>query len=84
MSVLGTIPGSAREVSVKPSRRSAATDATPASLLPVVPSTTGAPPRTNRAIIAFGLLLCVALAVGGAYLLGLLDLIGLLNISGLW
>jgi hypothetical protein len=34
---------------------------------------------TNRAIIVFGLLLCVALAVGGAYLLGLLELVGLLH-----
>jgi hypothetical protein len=33
----------------------------------------------NRTIIAFGLLLCVALAVGGAYLLGLLELVGLLH-----
>ena len=35
--------------------------------------------RTNRIIIAFGLLLCTALAVGGAYLLGLLDQAGLLH-----
>jgi hypothetical protein len=34
---------------------------------------------TNHAIIAFGLLLCVALAVVGAYLLGLLELVGLLQ-----
>ena len=34
---------------------------------------------TNRTIIAFGLLLCVALAVGGAYLLGLLEMVGLLH-----
>ena len=34
---------------------------------------------TNRTIIAFGLLLCVALAVGGAYLLGLLELVGVLH-----
>jgi hypothetical protein len=34
---------------------------------------------TNRTIIAFGLLLCVALAVGGAYLLGLLEVVGLLH-----
>ena len=29
---------------------------------------------TNRTIIAFSLVLCVVVAVGGAYLLGLLDL----------
>ena len=34
---------------------------------------------SNRTIIAFGLLLCVALSVGGAYLLGLLELVGLLH-----
>ena len=34
---------------------------------------------TNRTIIAFGLLLCVVLGVGGAYLLGLLDLVGVLH-----
>ena len=34
---------------------------------------------TNRTIIAFGLLLCVTLAVGGAYLLGLLELVGVLH-----
>ena len=34
---------------------------------------------TNRTIIAFGLLLCVALAVGGAYVLGLLEMVGLLH-----
>ena len=33
----------------------------------------------NRTIIAFGLLLCVVLGVGGAYLLGLLDLVGVLH-----
>jgi hypothetical protein len=33
---------------------------------------------TNRTILALTLLLCVAAAVGGAYLLGLLDLFGLL------
>ncbi len=33
---------------------------------------------TNRIIIALGLLLCVALAVAGAYLLGLLEVVGLL------
>ena len=31
---------------------------------------------TNRTIIALGLLLCVVLGVGGAYLLGLLELVG--------
>jgi hypothetical protein len=35
--------------------------------------------RTNRAIIAFGLLLCLALSFGGAYLLGLLELVGPLH-----
>ena len=35
--------------------------------------------HTNRTIIAFGLLLCVVLGVGGAYLLGLLDLVGVLH-----
>ena len=34
---------------------------------------------TNRTIIAFGLLLCVVLGVGGAYLLGLLELVGVLH-----
>jgi hypothetical protein len=34
---------------------------------------------TKRTIIAFGLLLCVALAVGGAYVLGLLEMVGLLH-----
>ena len=34
---------------------------------------------TNRTIIAFGLMLCVVLAVGGAYLLGLLELVGVLH-----
>jgi hypothetical protein len=34
---------------------------------------------TNRTIIEFGLLLCVALGVGGAYLLGLLELVGVLH-----
>ena len=34
---------------------------------------------TNRAIIALGLLFCVVLGVGGAYLLGLLDLVGVLH-----
>ena len=38
-----------------------------------------APPRRNRAIIGLGLLLCVAAAVAAAYLLGLLDRIGLLS-----
>lgn len=37
-----------------------------------------APPRRNRAIIGLGLLLCVAAAVGAAYLLGLLDRVGAL------
>lgn len=36
-------------------------------------------PRRRRAIIALGLLLCVALAVAGAYLLGLFDRLGLLG-----
>ncbi len=34
---------------------------------------------TNRTVIAFGLLLCVVLGVGGAYLLGLLELVGALH-----
>ena len=34
---------------------------------------------TNRTIIAFGLLLCVVLGVGGAYLLGLLELVSVLH-----
>ena len=34
---------------------------------------------TNRIIITLGLLLCVALGIGGAYLLGLLELVGLLH-----
>jgi hypothetical protein len=34
---------------------------------------------SNRTIIAFGLLLCIAGAVGVAYLLGLLDRTGLLS-----
>jgi hypothetical protein len=33
---------------------------------------------SNRTILAVSLLLCVVLAIGGAYLLGLLDLAGLL------
>jgi hypothetical protein len=37
-----------------------------------------APPRRNRAIIALGLALCVVGAVAAAYLLGLLDRVGLL------
>ena len=36
-------------------------------------------PRRNRAIIAAGLLLCIVGAVVLAYLLGLLDRIGLLS-----
>ncbi len=36
-------------------------------------------PRRNRAIILAGLLLCIAAAVVVAYLLGLLDRIGLLS-----
>lgn len=36
-------------------------------------------PRRNRAIIVAGLLLCIAAAVAVAYLLGLLDRIGLLS-----
>ena len=36
-------------------------------------------PRRNRAIIVAGLLLCVVGAVAVAYLLGLLDRIGLLS-----
>jgi hypothetical protein len=47
-------------------RRSAEADAAPA-------------PRRNRAIIVAGLLLCIAGAVVAAYLLGLLDRIGLLS-----
>jgi hypothetical protein len=35
--------------------------------------------ETNRTIIAFGLLLCVVLVVGGAYLLGLLELVSALH-----
>jgi hypothetical protein len=34
---------------------------------------------TNRTVITFGLLLCVVLGVGGAYLLGLLELVGALH-----
>jgi hypothetical protein len=34
---------------------------------------------SNRTIIGFGLLLCIAGAVGAAYLLGLLDRFGLLS-----
>jgi hypothetical protein len=34
---------------------------------------------SNRTIIAFGLLLCIAGAVGAAYLLGLLDQLGLMS-----
>ena len=34
---------------------------------------------TNRTILVVTLLLCVAAAVGGAYLLGLLDQLGLLH-----
>ena len=33
----------------------------------------------NRTIIAFGLLLCITLGVVGAYLLGLLELVGALH-----
>jgi hypothetical protein len=33
---------------------------------------------SNRTILAVSMLVCVAAAVGGAYLLGLLDLAGLL------
>jgi hypothetical protein len=33
---------------------------------------------SNRTILTLSILLCVAAAVGGAYLLGLLDLAGLL------
>lgn len=36
-------------------------------------------PRTRRAIIALGWLLCVALAIAGAYALGLLDRVGALR-----
>jgi hypothetical protein len=36
-------------------------------------------PTTNRTILAVTMLLCLAAAVGGAYLLGLLDLLGLLH-----
>ena len=36
---------------------------------------------TNRTIIVLGLLLCVALAAAGAYLLGLLDLVGVLHLA---
>ncbi len=36
-------------------------------------------PRRNRAIIVAGLLLCIAGAVAVAYLLGLLDRVGLLS-----
>jgi hypothetical protein len=35
--------------------------------------------QSNRTIVAVGLLLCVVLGVGGAYLLGLLDLVGVLH-----
>jgi len=34
---------------------------------------------TNRTIIEFGLLLCVVVGIGGAYLLGLLELVGVLH-----
>ena len=37
---------------------------------------------TNRTIIVLGLLLCVALAAAGAYLLGLLELLGVLHPAG--
>lgn len=47
-------------------RRSAAQDAAPA-------------PRRNRTIIVAGVALCIAAAVAAAYLLGLLDRIGLLS-----
>jgi hypothetical protein len=47
-------------------RRSAGPDTAPA-------------PRRNRTIIVAGLVLCVAGAVVAAYLLGLLDRIGLLS-----
>lgn len=36
-------------------------------------------PRTRRAIIVLGWLLCVALAIAGAYALGLLDRVGALR-----
>ena len=42
-------------------------------------SDAAAPPRRNRAIIGLGLLLCVVGAVAVAYLLGVLDRIGLLS-----
>ncbi len=35
--------------------------------------------RSNRAILLVTILLCVVAAVGGAYLMGLLDLLGLLH-----
>ena len=38
-----------------------------------------AAPRRNRAIIVAGLLLCITGAVAAAYLLGLLNRIGLLS-----
>jgi len=38
-----------------------------------------AAPRSNRAIIGLGLLLCVVGAIVAAWLLGLLDRIGLLS-----
>lgn len=37
------------------------------------------PRLSNRTIIGFGLLLCIAVAVVLAYLLGMLDRIGLLS-----
>jgi hypothetical protein len=43
------------------------------------PQSTTETPRTRRGIILLGLLLCVVVAVGAAYLLGLLDQIGLLS-----
>jgi hypothetical protein len=35
--------------------------------------------RSNRTILLVTILLCIVAAVGGAYLLGLLDMLGLLH-----
>jgi hypothetical protein len=42
-------------------------------------SEAGSAPRSNRAIIGLGLLLCVVGAIVAAWLLGLLDRIGVLS-----
>lgn len=50
----------------------------PADERAVGPGTAPSTPRRNRTIIGLGLLLCVVGAIAAAYLLGLLDRIGLL------